>query len=511
VDRRIRRLGIGLVLLFGLLFAQLAYVQVFAAEGIRNNEANAQRQIIAEYKVQRGAILTRDLVAVAASVRAGRKADYLYRRTYPTGPLFAAITGYYSRVYGRASLEQAMNDYLAGDAPELAASNLTDLVLGRPKKGASVVTTIDSTLQAAAQDALGTLPGAVVAIDPRTGDVMAMVANPSYDPNTLSSGTSEEMRAAWDELNADPEKPLLSRAKDELYLPGSTFKTITASAALENGFGPESRWPNPHELDLPLTDGTLQNFGNELCSGGAKTVTMAEAFRQSCNVTFGEIGLELGAEKLQAQAEAYGFCPIDPPTKTTCIENTIPFVIGFETGRFPIPAYFEQNDPLLAFSAIGLDNVLTNPLQMALVAATIANRGTEMQPRLVREIRAPDNSVIKEFPPQVYGQPISKESAAALREMMISVVESGTGYAAQIPGITVAGKTGTATNGPGNPPNAWFIAFAPAGAGQVPRIAVAVIVLDGGNLGDEATGGRIAAPIAADVIDACLNKGACPA
>jgi peptidoglycan glycosyltransferase len=238
---------------------------------------------------------------------------------------------------------------------------------------------------------------------------------------------------------------------------------------------------------------------------------MAEAFRQSCNVTFGEIGLELGPEKLQAQAEAYGFCPTDPPTKTTCIENTIPFVIGFETGRFPIPAYFEGNDPLLAFSAIGLDNVLTNPLQMGLVAATIANRGTEMQPRLVREIRAPDNSVIKEFPPQVYGQPISKESAAALREMMISVVESGTGYAAQIPGITVAGKTGTATNGPGNPPNAWFIAFAPAGAGQVPRIAVAVIVLDGGNLGNEATGGRIAAPIAADVIDACLNEGACPA
>jgi peptidoglycan glycosyltransferase len=284
---------------------------------------------------------------------------------------------------------------------------------------------------------------------------------------------------------------------------------VTASAALQNGWGPEKTWPNPHVLDLPLTNGTLENFGNEICAGGAKRVTMLEAFTESCNVTFGEIGLALGADKLQAQAQAYGFCPTDPPNQTSCITPTIPFVIPFQTGRFPIPAYFENNDPLLAFSAIGLDNVVTNPLQMALVGATIANRGIEMQPRLVTEIRDPQGRVVKEFSPQEYGRPISGASADDLRRMMINVVEHGTGYAAALPGVTVAGKTGTATNGPNTPPNAWFVSFAPAADGQTPRIAVAVIVLDGGNLGNEATGGRVAAPIAAKVMAACLN-GACP-
>jgi peptidoglycan glycosyltransferase len=506
VDRRIRRLGIALVSLFGLLFAQLAYVQVFASGRIRNDPANAARQIIAEYKVDRGKILSQDGQVLAESDPATGKTDYLYQRRYPEGPLYAGLTGYYSRVYGRSGLEQAMNDYLAGDAPELAASNFTDLVLGRPKKGGSVVTTIRSRLQRAAHDALGTLPGAVVAIDPETGDILAMYANPSFDPNELSSGTNDQMKAAWDRLNADPDKPLLSRAKDELYLPGSTFKMITASAALQNGYTPESLWDNPHELDLPLTNGTLQNFGNELCIGGAKKVTMADAFRESCNVTFAEIGLTLGADKLQAQAEAYGFCPTDPPAQTTCIKPTIPFTLPFQSGRFPIPSYFIDNDPLLAFSAIGLDNVLSNPLQMALVGAAIANGGKEMQPRLVTEIRDPQGLVVKRFGTQEYGQPINSVHADQLRQMMVNVVEHGTGTSARISGLTVAGKTGTATNGPDAPPNAWFVSFAPAGDHQTSRIAVAVIVLDGGNLGNEATGGRVAAPIAAKVICVYLNR-----
>jgi penicillin-binding protein A len=509
VDKRIRRLGIALVCLFAVLFVQLAYVQMFAAGRIRNDPANASRQIIAEYKVERGKILSEDQVVLAQSVPTSGKTDYLYRREYPNGPLYASITGYYSRIYGRSELEQSMNDYLSGDAPELAASNFSDLVLGRPKKGGTVVTTIDSSLQQTAQTALGTLPGAVVAIDPKTGDVLAMVANPTFDPNELSSGTDDQIRAAWTRLNADPDKPLLSRAKDELFLPGSTFKMITASAALENGYGPQSLWPNPHVLDLPLTNGTLENFGNELCSGGASKVTMAEAFRQSCNVPFAEIGLKLGPDALQAQALAYGFCPTDPPNQTECMQPTIPFTIPFQTGRFPTPAYFVDNDPLLAFSAIGLDNVLSNPMQMALVGAAIANGGTEMEPRLVKEIRDPQGLVVKSFQPQTYAQPpISKQSANDLRQMMIDVVEHGTGTAARIDGLTVAGKTGTATNGPDKPPNAWFVSFAPAGGPGTASIAVAVIVLDGGDLGNEATGGRVAAPIAAKVICAYLNR--CP-
>ena len=505
MDRQIRRVGIALVGLFGLLFLQLAYVQVFAADEIRNNPANTARQIIAEYRVQRGPILSADGRVLADSRRSRGRTAYLYERRYPQGPLYAALTGYYAAQYGRSGLEQAMNDDLSGSAPELAVSTFTDLLLGRPKKGGAVVTTIDPRLQQTAANALGSLPGAVVALDPRTGDVLAMVSNPTYDPARLSSGTSSRISSYWARLNADPSRPLISRAKDELFLPGSTFKLITASAALENGFSPSSRWPNPHELALPQTSKTLQNFGNEWCLGGTSSVTMADAFRESCNVTFAEVGLKLGATKLAAQAHAYGLCPTDPPGTTTCLSPTIPFVIPFQTGRFPVSQYFEQNTPLLAYSAVGLDNDLTNPLQMALVGAAIANGGTEMAPRLVTEIRDPQGRVVRQFPPRVYGNPITPATAAAMRQMMIGVVQSGTGTAAQIPNHQIAGKTGTATNGSTKPPNAWFVCFGDAAPGQTPTIAVAVIVLDGGSLGNEATGGRVAAPIAKQVVQAYLQ------
>jgi peptidoglycan glycosyltransferase len=488
------------------LFAQLAYVQVFAASRIRNNPANTARQIIAEYRVQRGSILAANGQVLAQSKESAAGSLYLFDRSYPKGPLYGQITGYYSQQYGRSGLEQAMNDYLAGTAPELAASTFTDLVLGRPRKGAAVVTTIDPAVQKAASNALGSLPGAVVAIDPRTGNILAMVSNPTMDPNKLSSGTTAQMTRYWNQLNADPSKPLLSNATDALYLPGSSFKLITASAALQDGLTPTSTWPNPHQLDLPLTHKKLENFGNETCFGGAARVAMADAFRESCNVTFAEIGLKLGAEKLAAQAHAYGFCSTNPPSQTGCAAPTIPFVIPFASGRFPEASYFSQNDPLLAYSAIGLDNDLANPMQMALVASAIANGGTEMEPRLVTEIRDAQGRVIKSFPEQIYGKPISPATAAAMRQMMIGVVTSGTGYRAQIPGVVVAGKTGTATNGPNTAPNAWFTCFAPAGPGQVPSIAVAVIVLDGGSMGNEATGGQVAAPIAKQVIQAYLQR-----
>ncbi len=506
MDRQIRKLGIALTLLFAVLFAQMAYVQVIAADRIKNDPANVTRQIIAEYRVERGLILSQDGRVLAESVKAKDGTDYLYERSYPEGALYSAVTGFYSRVYGRTSLEYSMNPYLSGDAPELAVSNFSDLVLGKPKKGGTVKTTIRTYLQEAAARALGDLPGAVVAVDPGNGDVMAIVANPSYDPNLLSQGTSDDMRKAWTRYNADPDKPLLSRAKDELYLPGSTFKIITTSAAFQHGYKPETTVKNPRVLDLPLTNGTLENFGGSLCNGGSPTVTVAEAFKESCNVPFAEIGLDLGAKKLSDQARAFGFCPTDPPEQTECIDPTLSFAVPFQTGRFPIPEYFVDNDPLLAFSAIGLDNVVTNPLHMALVGAAIANGGTMYEPRLVRDIRDPQGRIFREFESQSYGQPVSPNTADQVRQLMVNVVELGTGYEAQIPGVVVAGKTGTATNGPGRNPNAWFIAFAPAGPNDVPRIAVAVIVLDGGDLGSEATGGRVAAPIAREVIAAFLRR-----
>jgi penicillin-binding protein A len=494
MDRLIRRLGAAMLALFVLLLGQITYIQVVASERLADNPANATRQLIAEYRVERGSILAADGRTKLALSRKS-PGQLKYQRHYPQGPLYADITGYYSIIFGRSELEQSYNTYLSGDAPELIPQTLIDQVLGRPKRGATMVTTIDPAIQRAAERALGDLPGGVVALDPHTGDVKAIVANPTYDPNELSSQDPKKVRAAWDRLNSDPDKPLLSRAIDELYPPGSTFKLVTAAAALENGFGPDSTWPNPPVLDLPQTTATLENFGGEHCLGGASQITLAQALTISCNVVFGEIGLRLGGAKLADQAHAFGFAP-------DASSGDVPFDIPFQEGVFPEASYFSDRLPAVALSAIGQDNVAANPMQMALVASAIANGGSEMRPRLVSEIRDPSGQVIESFAPEVFGQPISSQTAIQLTQMMVSVVQSGTGTAAQIPGIEVAGKTGTAQHGEGLAPHAWFVSFAPA---QNAKIAVAVIVLDGGSLGSDATGGVLAAPIAKAVMEAALQ------
>ena len=495
MERQIRRLGVALMVLFVIAFAQVNYLQVFAADRIADDPANAQRQLIAEYKVDRGSILAADGTTVLASSRKS-PGDLRFQRRYPHGELYAHETGFYSFVFGRTELEQAFNDFLAGDAPELLQQTLTDLILGRPKQGATIVTTLVPEIQEAAAAAAAAEAGdvAIAAIDPATGDVLALVSEPTYDPNLLASQDPKVVRDSWDALNEDPDKPLLSRASDELFPPGSTFKLVTASAALENGFGPDSLWPNPNELDLPLTDATIENFGGSTCSGGSQ-ITLADALRQSCNVVFGEVGLELGADALAEQAREYGFTS-EPG------EDLVPFDIPWTSGVFPAPETFAEREPAVAISAIGQQDVAANPLQMALVAAAIGNGGVEMQPRLVTEARDPTGQVIAEFAPQEFSQPLSAANAAALTQMMVGVVESGTGTAAQIPGVTVAGKTGTAQHGEGANPHAWFVSFAPA---EAPEVAVAVIVLDGGSLSSEATGGQLAAPIARAVLEAALG------
>jgi peptidoglycan glycosyltransferase len=221
-------------------------------------------------------------------------------------------------------------------------------------------------------------------------------------------------------------------------------------------------------------------------------------------VIFGEIGLQLGPERLAEQARAFGFCATDPPEQTDCQEPTVPFTIPFQSGRFPVPEYFQGRDPAVAISAIGQDNDLANPMQMALVGAAIANNGIEMAPRLVTQVRDAQGQVVKRFQPSIFGRPISSSTASAMTQLMVNVVAAGTGQDAQIPGITVAGKTGTAQHGEGVAPHAWFVSFAPA---ENPQIVVAVVVLDGGNLGSEATGGHVAAPIAKQIIEAYLGAG----
>jgi peptidoglycan glycosyltransferase len=509
MDRQIRRLGIALVTLFAVLFGQVAYVQVFAADRIVDSPGNATRQIRAEFEVERGQIIAADnRTVLAQSVETGPNQVYRYRREYPEGELYGQITGYYSRIFGRAGIEQAFNEYLAGTAPELAVSNVTDLILGRPKKGASVYTTIVPELQEAAAEALGDRIGAVAAVDPRNGNILALYSTPSFDPNVLSSGSDDAMRSAWTELNGDPRKPLLSKAFQELFLPGSSFKMVTASAALENGFGIESTWPNPRVLDLPTTDDDLENFAGSLCQGGAAQVTLLQAFQESCNVTFGEVGLRLYDERddtfaLSDQADAYGFCVTDPTVSNECPEQRIPFALPFENGRFPQAEYFGERIPARAYSAVGLDNDLTNPLHLALVASAIANGGTMKAPRIVTSVRDAQGRTVREFREEDLLRPISSATAEKMTQLMLSVTQGGTASSAFSGfGVPVAGKTGTATTGENSPPNAWFTGFAPAGESQPPTIAVSVIVLEGGGLGDAATGGQIAAPIVRAVMQA---------
>jgi penicillin-binding protein A len=487
MDRQIRFLAMSFVILFIVLFAQVNYLQVFGAERLANNPAN-RRLLLQEYDVNRGDILASDRRTVLAESEP-TKGRLKYRRVYPDGTLYGHITGYYSVLFGRSGVESSQNNFLSGRAPELLPQNLVDEILGRDKRGASVITTIDANLQKLAAQRLGSLPGAVVALDPRNGDVLAMASNPSFDPTELASHSFKREKAAWKALNADPKKPLLSRAAQELFPPGSTFKLVTASAALQSGMRPDTRFPNPAELDLPQTTHNLHNFGNEHCLGGASEITLAQALQVSCNVVWAEVGLKLGAERLVSQARKFGF------------DGDVPFDVTFAEGQIPPPGDFKDALPALAFSAIGQQSVGANPLQMALVAEAIANGGTEMRPRLVQEIRDPSGRIVKTFGAEPFGQPISARTASELTQMMVNVVNAGTATAAQIPGIQVAGKTGTAQTPNGNP-HAWFVSFAPA---ENPQIVVAVVVLNGGSLGSEATGGVVAAPIAKALIEAHLK------
>jgi penicillin-binding protein A len=498
MERQIRLLALGFLFLFGALAVNINYIQVIAADDLYNNDANLRRQLIDEYNVRRGAILAADgQTELSFSVPTGGELKYL--RRYPPGELYAHITGFYSIVSGRTELEETYNDYLAGRAEELFPQRLVDEILGRDLKGASIVTTIDPELQEVAQQALAAAApsgGAVAALNPRTGEVLALVSIPSYDPGPLASHRPAEAREAYRALRPTTlDTPLLSNADDRLYPPGSTYKIVTAAAALENGLTPNSLLPNPPALQLADTPGNpLTNFGESTCPGGAQ-ISLFEALVVSCNVAFGGLGIQLGGEAMAEQAERFGF------------GEDIPFDVSFNSGEIfssniPDADTLASAESYEAKTAIGQQDVRTNPLHLALVAGSIGNGGVMMVPRLVDEIRDPQGRVFRTIGPEVYDRVMSAQNASTLTQMMAAVVREGTGTAAQVPGFTVAGKTGTAQTIEGAAPHVWFVGFAPA---ENPEIAVAVMVLDGGNLGAAATGGEVAAPIARAVMESALS------
>lgn len=480
-----RRLAFALFAGFLALLGSVTWFQVIAADTYRDDPRNARTDLARSGK-ERGVIVTVDGVVLARSLPDATDPP-TYRREYPAGAAFSHLVGYSTLLVGDEGLEAAYDATLRSRR-DLTISDLIAAILGRDLRPLSLQTTVDAGLQQVAFEALGGQRGSVVALDPTTGAVLAMVSVPSYDPNTLLGPDQVEQRAA---LLEDPAQPLLDRSTEALYAPGSTFKPVVAAAAFDLGVaGPETEFPDPVEFPLPQSTAVIRNFDRGPCADGG-TVTLQVGMVRSCNTTFAQLALQVGAEAIDEVAEAMGF------------NREIPF--PWEVAPSVFPGEQLAADPAaLAQSGIGERDVRATPLQMAMVAATIANQGEVMQPYLVRQVFNADGAAVEVTEPRSMGRAMSPATASVLTQLLERVVTEGTGRRATVPGVRVAGKTGTTQAGPEGAPNAWFIGFAPV---EQPSIAVAVLVESGGDVGESATGGTVAAPIAARVLEEWLTRG----
>ncbi|MFR9753360.1 peptidoglycan D,D-transpeptidase FtsI family protein [Nocardia sp. 004] len=484
----LRRVAVAVMVMIAALLANITYVQVFKADDYRNDPRN-NRVLLDEYSRQRGQISAGGTV-LASSVATDDR--YKYLRTYPTDPeAYAPVTGFYSMQYGSTGLEGTEDAVLNGSDSQLFGSHLIDLISGRDPRGGNVLTTLDPIMQQIAYEQMTSkgYTGSVVAIEPSTGKILTMVSTPSYDPNLLSGHDGARVTQSWKTLDTDPRQPMLNRAISATYPPGSTFKVVVTAAALANGIAtPDDQFTAAPNITLPGTTTTLENYDGSTC-GPEPTASLYEAFRRSCNTAFAELGIEVGAANLEDEAAAFGideqqYIPMEAKSGTV---GTIP------------------DDAALAQSSIGQRDVALTPLDNAVIAATIANGGVRMKPYLVDQLQGPDLSELSKTKPVSVGQAVSAEVASTLTDLMIASENNTTG-GGRSP-YQIASKTGTAEHGtdPRNtPPHAWYIAFAPA---QNPKIAIAVIVEDGGDRALAATGGSVAAPVARAVLDAGLRRG----
>ncbi len=482
MNRPIRRVGYAVTVLILLLVAQLTYLQVVDANNLAKNPKNV-RGALKEYNRARGKILTADGQIVAESVPT--TGDFKYLRQYPQVGLFAHVAGYQSFVnlVGSSGVEASYNKVLTGQDTSLQLGNIGNALSGKSDTN-DVVLSLTESAQKAAADALGDRKGSVVALDVQTGGVLAMYSNPTFNPNGLSVHDTQVVQNTFNEINSGDD-PALQRSYRDRYPPGSTFKVVTSKSAIETGKAtPDAPvFPVLNGFAIPGTNTTLGNFGNEACGG-----TLTESLINSCNATFAALGYEMG----NAFAPAMQQCGINntPPIdlEPGAVESVGP-TVGADQARF-------------ALAGIGQGDVRASPLQMALIAEGIANGGVIKEPHVVQEIRNSAGKTVRTIGSKDWTTCMAPTTAAALTNMMVQVVQQGTGTAAQIDGVTVAGKTGTAETGvDGESPHAWFIAFAPANA---PRYAVAVIVEHAGNYSSDATGGAVAAPIARDMLENLL-------
>lgn len=479
MNRPIRRVAVVVMIMFGLLLANGTYLMVFQKASLDANPQN-RRVRDAEFAQDRGSILAGGGNTPIATTKP-IKDRFKFVRSYPQGELYAPITGFYSYDHARSGLENSYNTQLAGTDDALFVRRMIDLITNQTPQGASVETTIIPKAQEAAAKALGNRKGAVVALDPQTGAVLALVTSPSYDPNLIAQHEIGKANAAYEKLINDPDKPMANRAVREIYPPGSTFKLVTAAAALEAGMKPDTKIDSPAKLRLPNTETFLPNQSD---CGGSK-VSIAQALNVSCNTAFANLGLKLGQDALREQADKFGF---DAQHLTS---------LNGAASQFP-----ENLDPAqIALSSIGQFDVAASPLQMAMVTAAIANDGVLMDPYVVDRVVGPDLNELQKAKPKELSKPMTPANAQLLQTMMVDVVDRGTGSNAKIPGVAVGGKTGTAQSDLSKPPYAWFTSFAPA---KDAKVAVAVLVEEADIPRNDISGGRLAAPIARAVMEAVL-------
>lgn len=486
MNRQIRLLGLGIMVLFVALFVQLNYVQIIHADALDHNPLNG-RAVVKEYTAKRGNILSADGITLATSVPT--KDSFKYLRQYPTGSLFEQITGYYSFTYGSDGAERYYDKILTGkSSPFRLPTSLNGLreLLTNTDQSQSVTLTVSDKLQTVAQKQLAGRIGSAVALDPKTGAVLAMYSNPTFDPNQLAGHNLQQVQAAYKAIAAQPGGAFNSPAYRQTWFPGSSFKIITSAAVYDHQPALATKvYPNLAALPLPQSNQQLHNFAGEVCGG-----QLLELFTVSCNTGFGQVGLDLGADSLYSEAHSFGF------------DQTPPLDLPFAAkSHFPSASTFKNALPFLAYSAIGQEDVQATPMEMALVGGAVADGGTMMTPHILDHVTNSQNQVVSTYKPSKWLQATSPGTASQLTQLMLSVVNSpnGTGVAAQIPGVQVAGKTGTAQTGTGRI-DAWFVAFAPA---DNPQIAVAV-VLPNQPSANEYQGGTLAAPIAKALIQSYL-------
>ncbi|MCZ7440563.1 penicillin-binding transpeptidase domain-containing protein [Micromonospora sp. WMMC241] len=491
----LRRVGVVVMILFGLLFANLNWIQAYKADEYRTSDYNGRVQV-AEYDRKRGNIEVGG-TAYALSKETGGELKYL--RTYPEGEMYAHVLGW-KPVNGSASgIERVENDFLAGTSDALIANRIKDMFTGDETGGGNVLLTLSKRAQEAAYKQLndnqvGAKKGAAIAIDPRTGAVQALVSMPSFDPNPLASHSSAEADRAYNALEKDKDRPLANRALAEVLPPGSTFKIVMAAAALENGIGQQTQIPAGASYTPPTSGAPIRNAAPSICP--ESQVTLREAVTESCNTGFAQLGVRLGADKVKEKARQFGFEQEDLTVGQTG-DGGLP-VAASRTGDMQNPD--GSTDPAaLAQSSIGQNNVRMTPLQGALIAAAVANGGSQMRPYLVKQLLGPDRTTVYDAAkPRELRRPVSSQVSADLRSMMQNVVKEGTGRRADIDGFVVGGKTGTAQSGPDTPDHGWFIGFAMDKDGT-PLSAVCVELEQAGS-GGSAEAARIAGRIMAAAI-----------